>query len=240
MAAGIREVVPEHLFSAHSAPENSGVDQYSPIGLDINSTYTYGIVHKMLLHDYDRRIRMPFVLMESTYEGEHNASPVQIRRQAYWAILCGATGQFLGNKPLWEFDPGWEQSLESQGAKDMEHLRALFLSRPWWELVPDQEHRIVTGGLGEFNGLDTLTAAATRDGRTLIAYIPSTRKITVDPARLIGERFRAWWFDPRSGTARDAGTVARASVHEFQTPGEGDWVLVMDDEASRLPAPGAR
>ena len=52
---------------------------------------------------------MPFVLMESSYEGEHNSSPVQIRRQAYWAILCGAAGQFLGNKPIWGFDPGLDR-----------------------------------------------------------------------------------------------------------------------------------
>ncbi len=47
---------------------------------------------------------MPFILMEATYEGEYNASEVQVRRQAYFASLCGAFGQFMGNNPLWPFD----------------------------------------------------------------------------------------------------------------------------------------
>lgn len=82
IATGIRESMPDVLFSAHPAPEFAGAEKYSLQWLDINSTYTYGIVHRLLLRDYDRRPVMPFVLMESTYEGEHNSSHVQIRRQA--------------------------------------------------------------------------------------------------------------------------------------------------------------
>jgi len=58
---------------------------------------------------------MPYFLIETSYEGEHNA-PLQIRRQAYWALLCGATGHFLVNRPIWLFDPGWEQALDAAGS----------------------------------------------------------------------------------------------------------------------------
>jgi hypothetical protein len=116
---GIKEFDSRHLFTAHCHPENSAADQYKEDGwLDLNDTYTYGIVHKKLLADYNRTPAMPYFLIETSYEGEHNASPVQIRRQAYWALLCGATGQFLGNRPIWLFDPGWEQALDSTGSAD--------------------------------------------------------------------------------------------------------------------------
>jgi len=62
------------------------------------------------LRDYNRSPVVPFFLIESTYEGEHNASAVQIRRQAYWAILCGGMGHIIGNRPIWLFDPGWAES----------------------------------------------------------------------------------------------------------------------------------
>src|SRR5215467_2994002 len=189
IARGIKEFDNRHLFTAHCHPENSAVDQYNNDGwLDLNTTYTYGIVHRMLLTDYDRAPVMPFVLIESTYEGEHNASAVQIRRQAYWAVLCGGTGQFMGNRPMWLFDPGWQAALDSTGAKDMARVGALFGSRPWNDLVPDQKHEVVVEGLGEFRGLDYLAAARTLDGGTVIAYLPTARTSTLDMTKVSGKR----------------------------------------------------
>lgn len=181
---------------------------------------------------------MPFFLIETTYEGEHNASEVQIRRQAYWALLCGATGQFLGNRPIWLFDEGWKEALNAAGSRDMVRVKALFSSRPWSDLVPDDKHEVVTHGLGEFNGLDYLAAARTRDGGTVIAYLPSARTFTVDMTRLAGKAARAWWFEPRTGKSTPLGEFPTAGMRKFTPPGEGDWVLVLDDVSRNLPAPG--
>jgi hypothetical protein len=236
---GIKAFDKRSLFTAHAHPEELTPEQYGWDGwLDLSGTYTYRIVHKRLLMDYNRRPVLPFVLMESTYEGEHNASPVQIRRQAYWANLCGATGQFLGNRPIWLFDPGWEAALESQGSRDMVHVKTLFTARPWHDLIPDQRHVVVTGGLGEFNGLDYLAAALTSDGGTLIAYLPSARTITVDLAKISGESARGWWFNPRTGEAQQAGEFPTRDQIQLTPPTEGDWALVLDDAARNLPAPG--
>lgn len=239
IVAGIKAFDNRHVFTAHCHPENSALDQYKDDGwLDLNDTYTYGIVHKMLLRDYNRQPPMPFTLTESTYEGEHNASPVQIRRQAYWAILCGATGQFMGNRPVWLFDPGWQAALDSTGAKDMARLKALFTSRPWYELEPDQKHEVVVDGLGEFNGLDYLAAARTATGGTVIAYLPTSRVFTVDMTKISGSVSKAWWFNPRTGSSEEAGEFPTNGKRQFTPPGEGDWVLVLDDAALKLPAPG--
>ena len=239
VAQGIKETDDHHLLTAHCHPENSAIDQYRNEGwLDVNDTYTYKIVHEMLNRDYNRQPVMPFFLIESSYEGEHNASQVQIRRQAYWSILLGGTGQFMGNRPMWLFDPGWEQALESAGAKDMKRMGSLFRSRPWEELVPDQKHEVVVDGLGEFNGLDYLTAARASDGGTVIAYLPTARPVTVDMTRISGKLSSAWWFNPRTGKADLAGRFPTSGKKEFKPPAEGDWVLVLDDEAKNLPAPG--
>jgi hypothetical protein len=239
VVAGIKEFDSRHLVTAHCHPENSALDQYKSEGwLDLNSTYTYNIVHQMLLADYNRVPSMPFVLIESTYEGEHNASAVQIRRQAYWALLCGATGQFMGNRPVWLFDPGWEAALDSTAAQDMTRLRALFLSRPWSRLVPDQKHEVVTDGLGEFRGLDYLAAARTDDGGTIIAYLPTARPFTMDMTKIAGKSAKAWWFNPRTGKSDAAGEFETTGKKQFTPPGEGDWVLVVDDASRNEPAPG--
>jgi hypothetical protein len=235
---GIKEFDNRHLFTAHCHPENSAVDQYKNDGwLDLNTTYTYGIVHFKLLADYQRMPVMPFVLIESTYEGEHNASAVQIRRQAYWALLCGATGQFMGNRPIWLFDPGWQAALSSIASKDMARLKVLFTSRPWSELVPDARHEVVTDGLGEFNGLDYLAAARTQDAATVIAYLPSPRTFTVDMSKVAGRQAKAWWYNPRTGASADAGEFATKGNRQFTPPGDGDWVLLLDDASKELQAP---
>ena len=241
VALGIKEFDQRHLFTAHCHPENSAADQYKDSGwLDLNDTYTYGIVHRKLLADYDRKPVMPYFLIETTYEGEHNASPVQIRRQAYWALLCGATGQFMGNRPIWLFDPGWQAALDSTGSRDMARVRMLFHSRPWYDLVPDQGHTVVVDGLGEFNGLDYLAAARTRDGGTVMAYLPSSRTFTVDMAKVAGKSAKAWWYNPRNGKAEPGGEFPTAGKRRFTPPEEGDWVLVLDDASRHLAAPGQR
>lgn len=241
VVAGIKEFDNRHLFTAHCHPENSAIDQYKDDGwLDLNDTYTYGIVHQMLLRDYNRQPPLPFTLTESTYEGEHNASPVQIRRQAYWAILCGATGQFMGNRPVWLFDPGWQAALDSRGAQDMSRLKALFISRPWYDLVPDQKHEVVIDGLGEFNGLDYLAAARTTNGGTVIAYLPNSRTFTLNMSKVAGYLSKAWWFNPRTGKSNPAGEFPTNGKRRFTPPGDGDWVLVLDEASRKLPAPGVQ
>ena len=236
---GIKEFDTRHIITAHCHPENSALDQYKQEGwLDLNDTYTYGIVHGMLLNDYHRTPTIPFVLIESIYEGEHNASAVQVRRQAYWAILCGATGQFMGNRPMWLFDPGWEAALDSTASQDMTRLKALFDSRPWFQLAPDDKHEVVIDGLGEFRGLDYLSAARTEDGSTVIAYMPTSRVVTVDMGKISGKEATAWWFNPRSGKSDSIGQFPTKGKQQYTPPDNGDWVLVLDDSSRHLPAPG--
>jgi hypothetical protein len=184
-------------------------------------------------------VKKPFVLIESTYEGEHNSTPLQIRRQAYWAILCGATGQSMGNRPIWLFDPGWQAAMDAAGSVSMKHLKSLFDSRAWFDLLPGKSHKRVTTGLGEFNGLDYLAAAITSDGSTLVAYMPSKRSITVDLSRISGAQAQAWWFDPRTGKVSAAGRHSTHGTQEFTPPGSGDWVLVLDDASKGRQPPGS-
>jgi hypothetical protein len=229
VARGIKESGSRQLFSAHCAPERSAVEEYGTGGwLDLNTTYTYQLVHPRLRTDYRREPPMPFVLIESTYEGEHNASALQIRRQAYWAILSGAAGQFIGNRPIWLFDPGWREAMDGRASRDMVHLRDLFAPLPWHTLVPDWEHHVVTGGLGEFHGLDYVTAARAADGSLVVAYLPSRRPVTVDLSALAGGRAEVRWHNPRTGEETPIGTINAEGNCAFEPPDEGDWVLLLD------------
>lgn len=246
VAQGILEVDGTHLMTGHGAPEYSAVAAFGePQWLTVNSVYTYestlfGPVQK----EYQRRPCRPFVLLESTYEGEHDASPDQIRRQAYWAMLGGACGQFFGNNPIWHFDgPGlypvqttWVEALDGTGSRDMTRLRDFFSALPWQRLEPEQSHAVVTDGYGD--GTATALTACTADGRLSVTYIPSTgtasRTLRVNLqhfSRPIGAR----WYNPADGTWKQipVDPLPDQGAHRFRTPGDNgtgtsDWLLVLE------------
>jgi hypothetical protein len=244
VAQGIKEYDKRHLFTAHGEPESSAAIDYSGCEwLDINSVYSYKTVHLLLLFEYDRIPVMPSFLIESTYEGEHNSDPVQIRRQAYWSILCGGLGHVFGNRPIWLFDSGWQAAMNSPGSIDMMRWGKLFNSIKWYELVPDQKHTVVREKLDGLQGLDYLSSACTADGSTVIAYMYSptymfrSRTIIVDMSTITGSMARAWWFDPATGNATSIGEFPTKGSREFTSPNKGDWVLILNDASKNLPLP---
>jgi hypothetical protein len=63
----------------------------------------------------------------------------------------------------------------------------------------------VVGGRGTFTASgqvddnDYVTAAATPDGKLVIAYLPVNRPVTIDMSKLSGP-VRAQWYDPAQGS----------------------------------------
>ena len=178
--------------------------------------------------DWQRDPAWPFFLIESTYEGEHNASELQIRRQAYWSVLCGGNGHCMGNKPIWLFGDGWEDALDLPGSVAMARWGAFFRALPWAELVPDLGRAIVTAGLGEARGLDRVTAAATPDRRLAVAYLPLQRALTVQAVHWPGRRLRVDWFEPATGQRLAGGTLLAEGSVTLTPPFAEDSVLTIE------------
>jgi hypothetical protein len=231
--AGILEMDDQHLVTAHVHPDSSPVEEYEgDAWLTLNQTYSYGIVHRKLLEDYERQPIRPFILFETTYEGEHEASDLQIRRQAWWALTCGATGQFFGNFPVWVMAPGWRAALDTPSARAMSHLATFAGAVEWWRLEPDTHRRLLVAGLGEANGLDRATAAIAADGTSAVIYVPTPRTITVNLDVLAGWVCVLRWFDPVDGVWTDPEVVTRRGMLQTPTPFDHDAVLYLTDPAS--------
>ena len=128
-------------------------ERWAPL-IQLNASYTYAPTYEQVLKDYNRANGVPTFMVEATYEFEHNSTefpvgtPQVLRRQAYWSNLSGATGQLYGNKYTWQFIDGWKDQLDTPGAVQMAYVTALFEPRKWYELVPDQDHTVVTAGFG--------------------------------------------------------------------------------------------
>jgi hypothetical protein len=251
LASSLREEDASHLMTVHCSPENSAAAIYGQEGwLALNTVYSYqSNLFQPVLAEYARKPARPFVLIESTYEGEHDSTPDQIRRQAYWTMLGGGCGQFLGNNPIWHFDgPGlfparltWTQSLDAAGSRDMSRLGAFFLRFPWHELIPEENHSIVTDGYGK--NISTALTAHTADGKLSITYFPSTgtvaREFTLDTVAFAGPVV-ARWFNPTDGsfTPMQGSPLPNRGKFHLSTPGANgakanDWVLVVQVQSPR-------
>ena len=124
--------------------------------------YTYGASYLQVTKEYQRQDPVrPVILGETGYEDEPNAiellpdakrgdlwTPYRIRRNAWWAILSGACGYCAGTR-LWRFEPNWREVLNVKSSQQAPLIRRLLEPRPWWRLVPDTKHELVTAGFGQ-------------------------------------------------------------------------------------------
>ncbi|CAN0599554.1 unnamed protein product, partial [Laminaria digitata] len=66
-----------------------------------------------------------------------------------------------------------------------------------------------------------------------LVYTPSGRTLEIDLRKLGSGEVKALWFDPRTGTSKQAGNFQNDGVHSFDPPGEegagNDWVLCLEN-----------
>ena len=214
---------------------------------DLNASYTYSPTYIQVLHGYNQKPVAPDFLVEAHYDLERVGDPIDfgspliLRKQDYWTMLSGGVGQFYGNGFSWSFREGWKDQIDTPGVQQLGIWARFFSSLRWQDLVPDQAHAVVTGGLGTYGNVETkvsvsdyLTAARSHDGSLVVAYMPTSRTITVNMGSLSGPA-RGRWFDPSNGSYQDAapGVLDNSGSRQFTPPGknhdgDGDWVLLLE------------
>jgi hypothetical protein len=227
--------------------------------LDLNMHQTgHGLAEKTMswvriAKDYERTPVKPVIDGEPLYEDHPLAFRARdygysfdahVRQRAYWATFSGACGHTYGNHSVWQmYAPGrrpingpllyWYEAIHRPGAAQMRFVRALVESRPYFSRVPDRS--LVENPL---DGADRIVA--TRGDGYAFIYSAQGRKFTVNLGRISGERVKAWWYNPRTGTSSAPEEMDNRGAREFTCPSEGfgsDWVLALDDAARNFPAP---
>ena len=236
--AGLREQDSVHLMTAHDEPESFATSHWSgETWLTVNDFYTYDDALYTMASDAAKQ-GMPFFLVESAYENEHDSTPQSLRAQAYWSVLSGAMGHVFGNCPIWHFSSAdkfcgtraWKAALDSPGIASMAVLHDFFVTRSWWDLAPDSQHTILTQGYGTYGQPDYVTAAFSAASGLFVAYLPSSRPVTVDLTHLTGSKVSATWLDPAQGSMHTAGTYTNKEAVTLSPPGRGDWVLYLESQ----------
>ncbi|MHB8971975.1 MAG: glycoside hydrolase family 140 protein [Pirellulaceae bacterium] len=215
--------------------------------------------------DYDRTPIKPVLDGEPLYE-DHPVSfkakelghsiAADVRRPLYWDLFSGACGHTYGHHSVWQMwspdkdpvnDPlmPWFDAIEQPGAAQMQYGRWLMESRPYLNRIPDPSAIVTDRVATSVPGAGRYRFEATRDadGAYAMVYAPVGRAFTVRMDVIRGAQVRAWWFNPRDGTATVIGTFANQGDREFVPPVPGemlDWVLVLDDAGRNFAAPGSR
>jgi hypothetical protein len=235
VARGIRTTDKNHIHTVELNYLTSGSlddPSWAPL-IDLNAAYTYFPTFAQVRTEYDRPDFKPVFMVESNYEFEHitntdGGSPQNLRRQEYWTMLSGATGQVYGSAHTWRLEKGWETKLDTLGVMELSYMKNLFAPRRWYDLIPDRSHTVMTAGysraaeyigrlsaylgnrgrllttlkkmtnLASVSGSTYAAAARTSDGSLVIVYMPSPRTVTVDMLKLSGPA-SARWYDPTSG-----------------------------------------
>ncbi|MFC0429738.1 DUF4038 domain-containing protein [Kutzneria buriramensis] len=238
VSRGIRDNDPAHLQTVQLNYDSSGSlddPSWRPM-IQLDAAYTYYPTYAQVLKEYDRPDALPVYMTEGNYEDEHDyAGPHTLRRQEYWAMLSGATGQLYGSGWTWKFKEGWQEHLDTQPTREFRLMTDLFRASRWYDLVPDEDHSLITDGYGTFastgtvNDSDYATAARTADGRLAMVYVPTARTLTVDLDKMRPGAV-AYWYDPTSGAFQPAKPSTDHGPAQFTTPGhnhlgEDDWVL---------------
>jgi hypothetical protein len=269
MAAGIQTGVGGHTLMTYHPRGGRGSSQtfHQDAWLDCNM-WQSGHMHpdipnwELITQDYERMPIKPVLDGEPNYE-DHPINPFtrqwlpeygyfrddDVRKQAYRAVFAGACGHTYGHHSVWQMftpertpinypDRPWQDAITRPGANQMRHLHALIESRPFLNRIPDQT--LIVSDVGEAG--QHIRATRSEDGSYALVYIPNAgREVTISTYTLTGTTFRAWWYDPRNGTAHMIAELSRPQDNclILTTPTSAeDWVLVIDDAAHNFLAPG--
>jgi hypothetical protein len=249
LAEGIHALAPQQLITYHARATHSSTDlfQYAP-WLSFSMIYTYWRdkpnwynnpelmpeVYEAALHEYTKSDKMPFILGESQYEGtgiiENDIGlPQQIRRQAYWTMLCGGAGHAYGHDG-WYFPANWRTIMKYPGAQQMKYAIDFFTSIPWWELTPDIGHQFIVHGYGEYGKAGYVTTATTANNELLISYLPQPGPVMLDAGKLKGPHLTVRWYNPRTGEYKSGERFPNQGLKKLFSPLQQDWVLIISSE----------
>ncbi|MGB8226048.1 MAG: DUF4038 domain-containing protein [Sedimentisphaerales bacterium] len=212
---------------------------------------------RYVLEDLSKTPRKPTLDGEPSYEaipqGLHDVNQPywtadDVRRYAYWSVFAGACGHTYGQNAVrqvykkGEIKPSsapkrfFVESLDDAGACQMQYVKNLILSRPYFDRVNDQS--LVADDEGE--KYDRVLVTKGKD--FLMAYTYTGREFKLKLGRISGKEVVAWWFNPRTGEATKLGNYKNKGSKSFDPPGEkangNDWVLVLDDASKKFSTPG--
>ena len=212
--------------------------------MSVNAAYSYHPTYEVIERGRTTE-SIPVVFFEGAYENPLTgfpATPLDLRKQLGWSMTSGGAGTFYGNDKLWEFQPGWQNQLDTSDVAQRKALNAAFAGINWQNLDPDVNSQLVVSGRNsEFtnwstsNGPDTndptygnyVSAAYSTDGALGVIYNPDTTKnrITISSS-VLGANPSITAVDPTDGARTSLGWTTTPTMGT-NAGGDHDWLFII-------------
>jgi len=198
--------------------------------------------------DYKKLPIKPTLDAEPSYEGIPHGlhdttlarwTAADVRRYAYWSVFAGGCGYTYGNNSVMQMHKlgeknasygakaAWYDAINDPGASQMQYIKKLMLSRPYFGRVPDQSLIVAAKQGKKYNYL-----IGTRGVNYAFIYTYNGRDIPVNLGKIQGAKVKASWYDPRTGETKTIGTFPNTGTKTFKPAGQvvdgNDWVLILD------------
>jgi Protein of unknown function (DUF4038)/Putative collagen-binding domain of a collagenase len=218
-----------------------------------------------VVRDLAMKPQKPTLDMEPCYE-DHPVNPwdgkwtrargyfsaYDVRARIYRGVFAGACGVTYGHHQIWQFldtalyKPinvgdtiiGWQNASGAEAAGEMQYLKNLMLSRPYFSRVVNQN--IIVSDKGK-DYTNLVYATVDENKSYAMVYLPQNKPVKIDMSKISGSAKNIWWYDVRRGTATKGKSAKGNGKITFTPPKEGtDWVLVVDDASKNFEAPGTK
>jgi len=244
----------KHLISFHPMGDASSSKWFhNDDWLSFNMSQTghwrrHNKVYEIIKKDFELKPIKPCINGEPQYEDisvrfsldNERFTAYDIREAAYWSILSGAFGHTYGNNNIWQmWKPGrakilgaripWTLAIHQPGATQMGFVKKLFESRPFLNMIPNQQILV------DYYGQDynNIKAAKGKDSSFFIIYLPKGNTVKLQMQKLKADNVNGYWYNPREGTSKKIETFKNLKKNmSFVPPTSGertDWVIILDD-----------
>lgn len=260
-AAGIKEGDGgRNLMTFHPAGQHSSSEWFQDepwLDFHMMQTGTFWDLanETWIWEDYNREPAKPVLDGETRYENSHEVfsapyagrkmTPHQVRKAAYNAVLAGALGHTYGCRDVWDcYVPGvvrptvrdtdtdWRVAMDFPGGWQVGIMARFFAHYHWYELEPDQEHRLVPQARRR-RKMGLVSAMSYHKEFGLI-YVPERMRVAPDISALSATTITARWFNPASGFSHYIGEFTRDEPFTVDPPElseSPDHVLILEKSA---------
>ena len=216
-----------------------------------------------VIRDLGYKPTKPTLDMEPCYE-DHPVNPwdgkwtrkrgyftaYDVRARIYRDIFAGACGVTYGHHAVWQFlntsfNPTinvgdtiipWQKAIFSEAATELQWLKNLMLSRPYFTRVRDES--LILSDTGT-TYIDHIESTKNNNGDYAMIYLPENKPVTIDVSKISGTKKSAWWYNVKTGKATKIDMQQSTDKNIFIPPNYNkDWVLVIDDASKHFKAPG--
>jgi hypothetical protein len=252
LARYVREIDPFHhpitihpSSSARNTVEDASVLDFDMLQTGHNDRASIPNTVKLVTAGRAAVPPMPVIDGEVCYEGILEQSRQEVQRFMFWAcMLSGAAGHTYGANGIWQVntaaqpfgpsphgrswgDTPWDVASELPGSRQLGWAKALLMRYPWWRMEPHPEW--VEPHWTAANYIQPYCAGIPRELR--IVFMPpmwdAPKMMQLEP----GVSYRAFYFNPATGTEHPAGTAVAGAAGAWQPPVAPvfqDWVLVLE------------